>query len=200
MDIAKDNPKKIVGIDLDQSHIDFAKENIDKNFSQYKDKIEFKLVDLNSWDTDDRFDYIVSKETFEHTLNLEIVLNSMHKLLVSKGKIFSGFGPLYNFFNGDHGKTKTFLPWFHIIFPNSFLIKRINKRQKKKITSITDLGLNMYSLQNYLNVFRNSKFEIEMLKKNCTNNPLAIIFKIMSKIKPLEEFFTFNIFVVLCKK
>ena len=200
LDIAKDNPKKIVGIDLDSSNIAFAKENIDKNFSQYKDKIEFKLVNLNSWDTDDKFDYIVSKETFEHTLNLETVLNSMHKLLVSKGKIFSGFGPLYNFFNGDHGRTRSILPWFHLVLPNSFLIKRINKRQKKQITSIKELGLNMYSLKDYLSIFKNSNFEIKMLKKNCTNNPLAIIFKIMSKIELLEEFCTFNIFIVLCKK
>jgi hypothetical protein len=124
----------------------------------------------------------------------------MHKLLVSKGKIFSGFGPLYNFFNGDHGRTRSILPWFHLVLPNSFLIKRINKRQKKQITSIKELGLNMYSLKDYLSVFKNSNFEIKMLKKNCTSNSLAIIFKIMSKIKLLEEFCTFNIFVVLSKK
>ena len=42
--------------------------------------------------------------------------------------------------------------------------------------------------------------QIEMLKKNCSNNPVSIIFKLMSKIKFLEEFCTFNIFVVLKKK
>ncbi len=199
-DIAKDNPKKIVGIDLDSSHISFAKENLEKNFPQYKEKIEFKLIDINSWKPTEKFDYIVSKETFEHTLNLNVVLDSMNKILASNGKVFSGFGPLYNFFNGDHGRTMSVFPWFHLILPNSFLIKRINKKQKKEITSIEELGLNMYSLKQYIEIFKNSNFQIEMLKKNCSKNPISIIFKIMSKIKFLEEFCTFNIFLVLKKK
>ena len=159
IDIAKDNPKKIIGIDLDPSHIGFAKENLEKNFSQYKDKIEFKLLDINSWQTTEKFDYIVSKETFEHTLNLDLVLNSMHKILASNGKVFSGFGPLYNFFNGDHGRTMSILPWFHLILSNSFLIKRVNKKQKKQINSIKELGLNMYSLKNYMDIFENSNIQ-----------------------------------------
>ena len=200
IDIARQNPKKIIGIDLDSSYINFAKENLEKNYSKYKEKIEFKLVDVNSWHPNEKFDYIVSKETFEHTLNLDIVLNSMNKILATNGKVFSGFGPLYNFFNGDHGRTKSIFPWFHLILPNSFIIKRINKKQKKQIASIEELGLNLYSLKKYLEVFKNSNFQIEMLKKNCSNNPVSIIFKLMSKIKFLEEFCTFNIFLVLKKK
>ena len=200
IDIARQNPKKIVGIDLDTSYINFAKENLEKNYSKYNEKIEFKLMDINSWEPIEKFDYIVSKETFEHTLNLDKVLNSMNKILTPGGKIFSGFGPLYNFFNGDHGRTDSILPWFHLILSNSFIIKRINRKAKKQINSIEELGLNMYSLKNYLEVFKNSDFQIEMLKKNCSNNPVSIIFKLMSKIKFLEEFCTFNIFLVLKKK
>ncbi len=200
IDLAKHNPKKIVGIDLDASYIDFAKENLEKNFPQYNEKIEFKLIDINSWEGTEKFDYIVSKETFEHTLNLDDVLKSMDQLLKPKGKIFSGFGPLYNFFNGDHGRVFPLIPWSHLIFPKSFLIRRINRNQKKTINSITQLGLNMYSLEQYLKIFENSSFNIDLLKKNCSNNPSTILFKLMSKIKFLEEFFTFNIFVILSKK
>jgi len=200
LNIAKDSPKKIIGIDIEEININFAKKNIDKNFPKYKNKIEFKLIDINQWKTDYKFDYIISNETFEHALNLDEILNSMYNLLVPKGKIMSGFGPLYNFFNGDHGRTRAIFPWFHLIFPNSFLIKRINKKQKKQITSITELDLNMYSLNDYLSIFKNSKFEIEVLKKNCSNNPLTLIFKLISKIKFLEEYVTFNIFTILYKK
>jgi len=199
MDIAKNNPKRIIGIDLDESYISFAKKNLEKNFPEYKNKVEFKCADLNFWKTDYKFDYIVSKETFEHTLNLDEILNSMYKLLVTKGQIFSGFGPLYNFYNGDHKLTKIPFPWFHLIFPKSFLINIINKKKEKKISSIKELGLNMYSLKDYLNTFNNSKFEIKFLKKNCSNNPFTFFFKLMSKIKFLEEYFTFNIFTVLYK-
>ena len=104
---------------------------------------------------------------------------------------------IYNFFNGDHGLTKAIFPWFHLIIPSSILIKRINTKQLKQINSIQELGLNMYSLKNYTDIFEKSNFQIEMLKKNCSTNPITVIFKILSRIKFLEEFCTFNIFLIL---
>jgi len=199
-DIANENPKKIVAIDTNSEYIKFAKKSLETNFSQHKNKISFICEDINKWQSDYKFDYIITKEAFEHTHNLPKVLNSMYELLNPKGKIFAGFGPLYNFFNGDHGYTKAILPWFHLILPRNFLIKNINKSRNNKINSIEQLGLNMYSLKQYENFFFNSKFNVIFFKTNCTSNKLAIPFKILSKIKFLEEYFTFNIFTVLEKR
>ena len=46
----------------------------------------------------------------------------------------------------------------------------------------------MYSLKKYKEIFQESKFEVEFFKTNCTSNKLALPFKILSKIKFLEEF------------
>ena len=83
--------------------------------------------------------------------------------------------------------------------PQKFLINRINKNRDEKISTINQLGLNMYSLKKYKETFYESKFVVEYFKTNCTSNKLALPFKILSKIKFLEEFFTFNIFTVLRK-
>ena len=63
----------------------------------------------------------------------------MYGLLKKNGKIYSGFGPLYNFFNGDHGRTYSILPWFHLILPQEFIINRVNKKNETKIKSIKSL-------------------------------------------------------------
>ena len=47
---AKYKPKKVIGIDLEKNYIDFANENLNKNFQEHKDVVEFKLVDINKWD------------------------------------------------------------------------------------------------------------------------------------------------------
>tara|TARA_Y100000590_G_C15435604_1_gene906902 strand:- start:97 stop:834 length:738 start_codon:yes stop_codon:yes gene_type:complete len=200
IDLAKENPKKIIGIDTNRGHIDFAKDSLEKNFKKYSDKVTFVCDDINTWKTKLKFDYIITKEVFEHTMDLQKVLNSMYDLLNTNGVIYTGFGPLYNFFNGDHGLTKAYFPWFHLILPESFLLKRINKNKEKKINSIKELGLNKHSLKEYKNFFYNSKFEINFFKTNCTSNKLAIPFKILSKINFLQEYCTFNIFAVLQKK
>ena len=83
--------------------------------------------------------------------------------------------------------------------PNKFLINRANKTRDKKIQSIEQLGLNTYSLKKYREIFNNSDFEIVYFQTNRTSNKLAIPFKILSKINFLEEYFTFNIFIILKK-
>ena len=196
---AKYKPKKIIGIDLDQNYIDFANQNLNTNFKEYKDVVEFKLLNINEWSPENKFDIIISKETFEHVLDLNLVLDSMYNLLKENGKVYSGFGPLYNFFNGDHGRTFSVLPWFHLLLPQSYMINRINKKNNSKIKSIKELGLNMYSLKDYMVLFNNSKFKIDYLRKNMSNNKFSLIFKFLSKFKFIEEYFTFNIFTILKK-
>ena len=77
--LANENPKKIVAIDTNPHYINFAKKNLNTNFQQHKDKINFLHENINDWETNLKFDYIISKEVFEHTLNLTEVLNSMNK-------------------------------------------------------------------------------------------------------------------------
>ena len=39
------------------------------------------MLDINKWEESNKFDIIISKETFEHVIDLEVVLESMYNLL-----------------------------------------------------------------------------------------------------------------------
>ena len=164
-----------------------------------KDKVEFELIDLLTTDKFKDIDYIVSKDTFEHSLHLDKILEKFHQILKKDGRIFVGFGPLYNFYNGDHGRAEAILPWFHIIIPEKILINRLNKKYKKNLKKIEDLGLSKYSFKDYIRLFRDSKFEITYFKTNLSDHPISVIFNLLSKIKILEEYFTYNIYSILKK-
>ena len=199
LDIAALGAQKVIGIDLEINLINFAKKNLDQNFRALKDKVEFELIDLLTTDKFKDIDYIVSKDTFEHSLHLDKILEKFHQILKKDGRIFVGFGPLYNFYNGDHWRAEAILPWFDIIIPEKILINRLNKKYKKNLKKIEDLGLSKYSFKDYIRLFRDSKFEITYFKTNFSDHPISVIFNLLSKIKILEEYFTYNIYSILKK-
>ena len=199
LEIASLGAQKVIGIDLNIDLINFAKNNLNQNFSKLKDRVEFEMIDLLKTDKFQDIDYIVTKDTFEHSLNLDQILEKFHQILSKGGKAFVGFGPLYNFYNGDHGRAEAILPWFHIVIPEKILIKRLNKKYKKNFKSIQDLGLSKYSFKDYIRLFEESKFEIIYFEKNFSDHPISIIFNLLSKIKILEEYCTYNIYSILKK-
>ena len=102
--MAKKNVNSILGIDLNEKLIKFANINLEKNFSDFKNKVSFEEKDLLNENFNKKFDIIVTKDTFEHSENLPQILEKFYNILNKGGKVLAGFGPLYNFYNGDHGE------------------------------------------------------------------------------------------------
>ena len=69
------------------------------------------------------------------------------------------------------------LPWFHLILPKAFILNRVNTKNDLKIKSIKELGLNMYSLKDYVSLFSKSRFKIEMFKKKCVKKQIYYDFQ-----------------------
>ena len=199
VDIAQSEAKIVNGIDLEENLLKFANDNLEINYKNLKSKIKFEKLDILENKIEQKFDLIVSKDTFEHTLNLKEVLKKMHSLLNIGGKAYIGFGPLYNFYNGDHGRTNMYLPWFHLIFPEKFIIDRVNKKNNLNIKQIQDLGLSKYSLKDYEDFFKNSDFKIKYYKTNESDHPVSLIFNALSKFKFFKEYCTYNIYCILEK-
>lgn len=199
IDLAQSGAKFINGIDLNSELVDFAKQNLDINFKSLNQKIFFEKKDLLKDNFNQKFNLIVTKDTFEHSANLPEILDKFYELLEEGGKVYAGFGPLYNAYNGDHGRTQLSFPWLHAILPETLIINRYNKKNKNKIKKIEDLGLSKYSFKEYMNIFKNSKFEIEYFRTNQSDHPVSKIFNLLSKFKILEEYFTYNIYCVLKK-
>lgn len=199
IDLMNNGAQSVTGIDLEPEYIKFAKANLDQNFSIFKQNINFEKKDLLKEKIKENFDLIVTKDTFEHAENLPEILEKFETLLKKDGKAYIGFGPLYNFYNGDHGRAQLKVPWLHVLLPNDFIIKRYNKRNKNQIKKIQDLGLSKYSLKEYQEIFKNSKFEVEFFITNQSDHPISFFFNLLSKIKFLKEYFTYNIYCILKK-
>ena len=87
VDIAQDKVKSITGIDLEDELLNFANDNLKENYQNFVDIIQFEKKDILKDDIQQKYDFIVSKDTFEHTLNLPKVLDKMYDLLNLGGKV-----------------------------------------------------------------------------------------------------------------
>ena len=199
VDIALAGADKVVGVDINSERIKFAHENVKTNYPELSNVLDFHDIMLSHLSSEPKFDYILSKDSFEHIIELDKMLEEMYKRLKKGGRVYIGFSPLYNSYYGDHKRTKALLPWFHLIIPESILIWRLNRKRMEKINSIQELGLNKYSLKNYKNILGNSQFSIISFKVNCSDNLLLKLFTLIRKIPFLKEYFSHNIYCVLEK-
>jgi SAM-dependent methyltransferase len=198
--------KKVIGLDINKRLIQFAKENVKENYPHLDDKIEFLDISLEEY-SDSKCDYIVSYSTLEHVINLKRVMNAVKEHLKVGGRFYAGFGPLYNTPFGDHRLTKTVIPWGHLIVPEKTIIEKLNAYSKNKISSIRDLGLNKLSYSDYRSVFSSiNNMKMLYFETNRVNGSDGLALytfsqfsSILCKAKFLEEYFTFNIYMIMEK-
>ena len=198
VDMALSGARLVIGLDISSKRIDVARKYVKEKYPQLKNIIEFKVMDLKDYPAFN-FDYIFSKNSFEHIIELEKMLIRMKSCLKLGGKVYTGFGPLYNSPFGDHGLTKTIIPWGHLLIKESIIINKLNRRGSDKINSIYDLGLNKLSFSDYLRIFNNSGLYTIYFRVNQSNNIIVKIFSLFSKIPFLKEYFTQNIYCILEK-
>ena len=110
VDMAAGGAARVVGLDTESKLIAFARQHTSLAFPELQSVLEFYDEDLAQFDQG-KFDIIVSKDSFEHIMDLNGMIRAMAGHLKPGGRIYSGFGPLYNSPFGHHGRVATRLPW-----------------------------------------------------------------------------------------
>ncbi len=197
IDIAQNGAARVVGIDIDKHRIDFAMNNLTCNYKELVSKVKFINTDLANHKEND-YDIIISKDSFEHIISLDLLMADIRKKLRTGGRLITGFGPLYNSPWGDHKRLKVRIPWMHAILPKSFLVNRFNKKYNRSINSIYELGLNGLSLKEYNDIFYHAEgFKVIDFRMNVSYKVFGKIFNLISYIPGLKEYFTFNLYCIL---
>ena len=198
IDMAERDAKEVTGVDINCSLIDFARDNLKQNYPQFQDKIYFVCDDIRNL-SNDHFDIIISKASFEHILDLDTLLNEMQKKLKPGGKIYSGFGPLYRSPWGDHNRLRHKIPWAHVIPGEKHFIDKLNRKSPgRNLNNIYDLGLNGYTLKKYKEVIFNTPgLRVIDFSTNVSNKLSMKIFNLFALLPFLKEYFTYNIYCIL---
>jgi 2-polyprenyl-3-methyl-5-hydroxy-6-metoxy-1,4-benzoquinol methylase len=165
----------VIGVDLDAERIDFASRHLAAERPELTSRVEFRCCALQDILEHD-FDVILSKDAMEHIINLDAVIAAMSERLTPGGRLYVGFGPLYNGPYGDHRRTRLLLPWAHTLVPEHLIVKYLHLLGRTEINSIHDLGLNALALRDYQRLVAASGLNIIQFGVNVSNNPLLRLF------------------------
>jgi len=198
VDTARAGAAKVVGLDLNSKLIDFANTNLQQNYPELLDTLSFQHLNLNDYAVEP-FDTILSKDSFEHILDLSGMLAEMSKRLAPGGRIYAGFGPLYNSPTGDHGMAYSPIPWAHVFLGKKRFAERVDRRWTHEVQSIYDLGLNGLSFADYRRIFQESGLKLVYFETNCSDKTISTVFSVLRRAPFLTEYFTHNIYCILEK-
>ena len=192
--------KKVIGIDVNAPVIDFANRNLRKNYPEWQSVVSFECREISALPAD-TFDIVVSKDAFEHVLDLRGLLENIKRCLKPGGRLYAGFGPLYNSPAGHHRRPNFGLPWGHLLLPMAWQLFWINCGKKEKIKSLSEIdALNELSFADYLSMFYQSDLEMISLKVNQSDLFASKIITLLRHVSFLREYCTHNIYCVMGKR
>jgi 2-polyprenyl-3-methyl-5-hydroxy-6-metoxy-1,4-benzoquinol methylase len=194
---ALNGARKVVGIDIDEHRIDFARSKFANDYQNLSNIVEFRLAyDIGH----EKFDIVLSKDSFEHYADPENFVFTMKQNLKKEGIMVIGFGPLWKSPYGGHIRFMTKVPWAHLFFPESVIMaerKRFRPDEDAELFEQVDGGLNKMTLTRYLNIIRESGLEFEYFKTNVSRRRLMGLFSVLRRIPFCREFFTLNVYSIM---
>lgn len=199
LEMAMAGARKVVGIDIDVPVLDFARRNLQLRYPEWQSVVSFECREIDAL-PDNTFDLIVSKDAFEHVLNLQGVIDGIRRCLKPGGRLYAGFGPLYNSPAGHHRMPHFGLPWGHLLIPQSWMLAWSNRGKKDAIQSLFQLyGLNELSFADYENIFIESGLDIILFRVNQSEHLISKIMTLLCKMPFLKEYCTHNIYCIMEK-
>jgi SAM-dependent methyltransferase len=196
--VAQRGPRRVLGVDIND--VSLAQRLLDERYPHLRDVVEFRQVGIDADRLEgEQFDLILSKDTFEHVGDPEGYVHEMRRLLAPDGEIVIGFGPTWKSPYGGHLSFMTKLPWAHLIFPEHVVLaERKRFRPDEDPARYEDVlgGLNRMTVERFAQVIEESGLEPRYLRYNASDGRLVQAMKVPSRIPPLREYFTSNVYGV----
>lgn len=114
--LAKKQPRRIVGIDLNRSAIERARASMSKAAVPRDTAVEFFVGSVDGLPLADRsFDTLVAFDCLEHVMSPAAILREWHRVLRPGGRCLLEWYP-YKGPWGPHMESLIPLPWAHVVF------------------------------------------------------------------------------------
>ncbi|MCW8308435.1 methyltransferase domain-containing protein [Acidiphilium sp. PA] len=201
VDAAAKGAAQVLGIDLDDQRIAFAQTHAPQAYPNLAQVMAFRCVDIAAIEGEAGFDIVLCKDTFEHIMDLPGVVAEVHRLLRPGGLFVIGTSPLYYSPFGDHGRyLGSGIPWLGAWMPEPLLFRLASVKQRTKIASAADVGLNKMTPARFRALFAPNAWDVRMLRYNAGDKRLLRALSALRRLRSLETLCTVSIYTVLMRR
>lgn len=150
---------------------------------------------------DEPFDVVLAAEPFRRygaersSRHLEELVEEMSSHLEEGGLLAVGFSPPWKAPYGGGADSR--LPWAHLVFPESVIFDEFRRvRSENRARTFEDIGINRITLARFRRAMSESGLECLHLETNVSKGRAVAAMRAFSRIAPLEEYFTQNVYGV----
>lgn len=183
----------VVGIESNRRTLEKAIEhakpyNIPQSTLSFVDKVSDSMLN--------RFDIVISQNSFEHFGNPSMILDQMQKLLNESGKLLVTFGPPWLAPYGSHMQFFCKVPWINVLFSEETVMKVRSRFRSDGATKYEDVesGLNKMTIAKFERIIMSSNLKIEFKSYKCIKG-----INVLSKVPFLREYFINHVSVILSR-
>jgi SAM-dependent methyltransferase len=191
---AERGARRVLGVDI--QGVTFAEKQVRTHYPNLADRIEFRQIESAEDIGDERFDVVLSKNTFEHVEDPERYVADMTRLLAPGGELVIGFSALWKSPYGGHVQYMTKLPWSHLLFPEPVILKerkRFRPDEDPKRFEEVKGGLNRMTLSRFRTIMAESGLEPTYFAVNRNDRAVAKVLDALGRIPGLKEYFAFSV-------
>jgi SAM-dependent methyltransferase len=198
VDLARLGAAEVVGLDLDTNAITFANSYVPGAFPELSSRIRFVAHDIADLAGSGTFDFVFSKDAFEHILDLTGVVGHIHRLLKPGGRLILGTSPLYFSTFGDHDLLGRRIPWLTSLIPEPLLYRFAAWQAGMHWRKASDAGLNKMTPAQFRSLFPASAWRIEQIKYNAgIASSAGSVLSALRTIPLIEKYATVSIYTVI---
>jgi SAM-dependent methyltransferase len=194
---ARRGARRVVGADLFPAS---ARANLEAQSREVAGRVEIVETDGTLRElAGDRFDFVFSKDSFEHFAEPEAIVKRMVAVVQPDGRLVIGFGPLWKGPRGGHIDFMTKVPWAHLLFPEDVILaerRRFRPEETARRFEEVRGGLNRMTLERFESIMATAGVERRYFATNVSENPVVRAMKVAATIRPLREYFTANVYSI----
>jgi SAM-dependent methyltransferase len=201
--LARQGVSRITGVDFLPRFVETARANA--RAAGLEDRVKFVCHDLRTWEPEEKFDVLLSFDSFEHIDTPRPFMARMADFLNPGGRAVLAFGPMFQSPFGDHMQEffKVQVPWRGVLFSQDAMlrVRRECYRPTDPATRYQDIagGLNLMRYSEFLDHARATGWTFDYLRTNAfLDNPvLRGLSRAVTSTPGVRDYFVHNVYAVL---